>query len=323
MLAQTYANGLAVGLLNDSEWSDYQRVSAEITPNFGVAGSWVGLIAHYVDANNYFFAAIRGDETFGIYRRLNGVDTLLREGTYYPFYPLQATLIVDGANIALLVNSEYNFVQVTDNSPSRGRAGLATWQARADFDDIHVAATEEFGLLFKDYSAFGGIYGQNFTERGGNWQPLQDEEGNNAGFAQLNPTGVALAYIGTPVENQEIIARARLNSFNSAVPGAWFGLLARYVDPQNYYYVAVRSTNTVQIRKRMNGVVTVLAAANFTTQPPLYNNFRFRVINDQLQLFVDDALVASAHDDDLARGQYGLATSGAAATWESVTVMQP
>jgi hypothetical protein len=48
-----------------------------------------------------------------------------------------------------------------------------------------------------------------------------------------------------------------------------------------------------------------------------------RVINDQLQLFVNDALVASAHDRDIARGQYGIATYRNRTTWESITVVQP
>ncbi len=38
-------------------------------------------VARYVDANNYYYVAVRNNGTFGIYRRLNGVETLIREGT--------------------------------------------------------------------------------------------------------------------------------------------------------------------------------------------------------------------------------------------------
>jgi hypothetical protein len=36
-------------LVTDSDWSDYQRVEADITPTFNAATGWAGLIARYVD----------------------------------------------------------------------------------------------------------------------------------------------------------------------------------------------------------------------------------------------------------------------------------
>jgi hypothetical protein len=100
-------------------------------------------------------------------------------------------------------------------------------------------------------------------------------------------------------------------------------LLARFVDAGNYYYVAVRNSNQVQIRKKVNGVITILASANFTAVPGQTYAFRFRVIGDMLQLFVNSALVASAHDGEIKSGQYGIGTYRAAATWSNFTVLQP
>ena len=151
VLAQSYANGLAVALVNNSDWTDSQRIEADIAPTFSVAGGWVGLVAHYVDADNYYFVAIRNDNTFGIYRRLNGVNTLLRAGTSAGPLPSHVTLIVNDGVLTVRINNQDTSV-ATDRSLSRGRAGLATFAARADFDDVHVAATTEaFQLLAKDY----------------------------------------------------------------------------------------------------------------------------------------------------------------------------
>ncbi len=97
-----------------------------------------------------------------------------------------------------------------------GRAGLATSFARADFDDVHVAATNPMSLLTKNYAAFGSIRGREFTEIGGNWEILLDEEGNHQALAQLNANGNALAVIGIPVANQQITSVARIGSFNSS-----------------------------------------------------------------------------------------------------------
>lgn len=323
VLAQNYANGLAVALVNNSGWTDSQRIEADIAPTFSVAGGWVGLVAKYVDADNYYFVAIRNDNTFGIYRRLNGVNTPLREGTSAGPRPSHVTLIVNDGALTVRINNQYSSV-ATDRSLSSGRAGLATFHARADFDDVHVAATTEpVVLLAKNYLNDGGDNTRPMTEVGGNWQVQQDEAGNPVALSQTDASGNARAFTGTPVENQEIISFARLDSYGSSQTGAWFGFLARYVDARNYYYVTVRGTNQIDIRKMVNGVITVLASANYTAPPGAYREYRLRVINDQLQLFVNGALVVSAQDNDIARGQYGIATYRTRATWENITVTQP
>ncbi len=45
---------------------------------------------------------------------------------------------------------------VTDNSLSRGRGGVVTWLARADFDDVHVAGTDQYVPLFTREYGFAG-----------------------------------------------------------------------------------------------------------------------------------------------------------------------
>ena len=67
----------------------------------------------------------------------------------------------------------------------------------------------------------------------------------------------------------------------------------------------------------------MLASANFTATLGQYHDVRFLVINDQLQLYVDDSLVATAHDCDITSGKYGLATYRAKANWEWFSVVQP
>jgi hypothetical protein len=328
VLAQSNASGLAISLATQSDWTDYQRVEADIVQTFGGAGSWVGLVARYTDANNYYYAAIRPDETFGVYKRVNGVETLLYAGTYYRPEFTGATLIVDGAELYLKVGEGF-FPIGTDRSLRRGRAGLATRQARADFDDVHVVGTAEYGLYHRDWGRWGNDWEVDLTTIGGNWQvPYQEAEeeegdGYRLGLKQLDLGGDARAYVGTPVANVDMNARVRLDTFGAAPQSAWFGFLARYVDARNYYYVTVRRTGKIDIRKQVNGVVTVLASGSFTAVPGRDYDLQFRVINDQLQVFVDRRLMASAHDAAIARGQYGLATYRAAATWETLAVLQP
>jgi len=258
---------------------------------------------------------------------VNGVDTLLAQGSFYNTMTptFRPTLAVDGNRIIV----DFGFQQgptITDNSLTHGRGGVATWLARADFDDVHVAATDVYSLFEREYGAGGSDYESGLHELSGNWSVLEisdPEESSLAGLAQIDTNGDARAVIGTPVANQDLITRMRVDSFGASQQGAWAGLLARYVDANNFYYVTIRSTGQVQIRKNVNGVITVLASANFTAALGKYYDVEFLVINDQLQLYVEHQLVATAHDHALTSGKYGLATYKAAANWDSLGVLQP
>jgi hypothetical protein len=327
VLAQNAGTGLAVALANETDWTDYQRVEADITPTFGVTGSWVALVARYVDADNYYYLAIRDNNTYGIYKRVNGVDTLLLDRTFYNTHgtTYRAALRVNGP----IIETRFSFQGgdiVTDYSLTHGRGGVATSFARADFDDLYVAASEEYFLFSRQYSGDYYDYESGMHELSGDWDVQQTCDSESCwlnGLSQRDTSGNAVAIIGTPVANQEINTTLRVDSFAASQSGAWAGLLARYVDANNHYYVTVRATGQIQIRKIVNGVITVLGSANLT--PVLGTSFDLRllVINDQLQLYVDDALVVTAHDRAIASGIYGVASYRATANWGSFSARLP
>jgi hypothetical protein len=255
------------------------------------------------------------------------VDTLLFESTFYnsrqPTF--RASLRVSGNKVDVYFSFQQGAV-VTDNSLTHGRGGVVTWLARADFDDLHVSATDEYELFYREWGFGGNDYESGMHELSGHWAVLQggdEEESYLAGLYQSDTSGDARAIIGTPVANQELTSWLKVNSFAASQTGAWVGMVARYVDAKNYYYVTMRASGQIQIKKIVNGVITVLASSNFTAVLGQVYRVRFLVINDQLQLYVDEALVASAHDADIASGQYGIATYRAAATWDLFGVVQP
>ena len=323
VLAQSASSGLAVAVMTDGDWTDQQRVEADITPAFGTGG-WVGLVARYVDADNYYYLRIRDNQTLGIYKRVNGVDTLLNEDCSLQPAPrtFRATLDVSGNRIN--ASAQNMGVGTIDNSLTHGRGGVATFMARADFDDVHITGTDIYGLLDRCWSQ--SDYDIGLDVLSGDWAVLDDGDPENSsltGLWQLDTSGNAVAVIGVPVPNQDINARMKLTSYAASQQGAWFGLIARYVDARNHYYVTVRSTGQIQIRKIVNGVITVLSTSNFTAVPNRYYDVQFLVINDQLHLYVDQVLVGNAHDRDLTSGRYGIATYRAAANWDTLQVLQP
>jgi hypothetical protein len=327
VLSQGSSNGLAIATVAGTDWTDYQRVQADITPGFGGTGSWVGLVARHVDANNYYSLVARANQTFGIYKRVNGVDTLLYESFFQYTSPpvLHVTLAVAGNQIRVDLGDQQT-ATVTDDSLTHGRGGVATWMARADFDDVHVAATDVYGLFYREWGYFGDDISSGLDELSGDWrveEVIDGPESYLSGLQQRDASGDARAVIGTPVPNQQLTARMRVDSFGAAPQAAWIGLLARYVDANNFYSVTIRRTGEIQIRRVLNGVISVLASANFTAVPGQYYDVRFQLINDQLTLYVDDVRVASAHDRRIASGRYGLATYRARANWDWFSVVQP
>ena len=327
VLAQTATSGLSLALVNDSDWNYYQRIEAEIAPTFGAADGWVGLVARYVDANNYYYVAVRNNGTFGIYRRLNGVETLIREGTSAGPLPSRVQLIVDDDEISVYINQQFAVAHFPiDRSLPHGRAGLATFRATADFDDVHVAATGPRQLLRNLYSPDGDFVITDVTPFtntiGGDWQLQRDSNGFINALQQLDSSRTAYATIGGQARSQEIDVFSQINSVSSET-AAWVGVFGRYVDQSTHYQAILRVTNRVEIRKTVNGVVTVLAAANYPLARDRYQSVRFRLVEDQLQLFVNRTLVLSARDDEIPQGQFGIATHRATATWSQVFVKQP
>ncbi len=106
-------------------------------------------------------------------------------------------------------------------------------------------------------------------------------------------------------------------------PGVIVWSRGRYVDSQNYYYLSVRSSNSLQIRKVVNGVVTVLKTVTLTIQPGGNHDYGLEVRGNELSAIVDGIVLARALDDSLTSGQYGLATYRAGATFSRVSAVQP
>ena len=109
----------------------------------------------------------------------------------------------------------------------------------------------------------------------------------------------------------------------ASTSAGWFGLLARWVDAHTYYYLAVRSNGRLDIRKKVNGTITVLKSVPFAATPGTYYRFKFAVVGNELHAYVNDVFVAGAIDSAITKGQYGIGTSGSAATFQNFTVEQP
>ena len=156
--------------------------------------------------------------------------------------------------------------------------------------------------------------------RGGQW--AYDSSTEYQGFRQTDTSGQAFAIKGEVMQDQSVAVSGRLDQFASTDPVSWYGVIARYADANNYYYLSARSSNQLQIRKVVNGVTTVLKAVSYTTVPGKYQTLTLTVIGNELTAMVGDVVMARAIDNDITEGRFGFGTYRASAGFTYIRVQQ-
>lgn len=142
--------------------------------------------------------------------------------------------------------------------------------------------------------------------------------GNSRVYRQSNTTGDARAILDEPVTaNQSIEADVKLNSFGST---SWAGLITRYTDPSNFYYLMIWNNQTVQIRRMVNGVFEPVAVAPFNPVAGRTYRLRLESVGTSLRGYVDGQLMVQGRDTSLASGRAGLTMWKTAAEYDNVIV---
>jgi pectate lyase len=143
-------------------------------------------------------------------------------------------------------------------------------------------------------------------------------------FTQPNTGGGAYMVSGYASGTDQIIrARMRATQFNGT--DRWFGLIGRYVDAQNYYYVTLRNSNQISLKKLSSGGVTTLDSA--ATTPVTVNTWydlRLDIVGTKLRVYVNGLLVLEAADSSPhAKGRAGVGAYKTAAEADDFLVVQP
>ncbi|MES1263128.1 MAG: hypothetical protein ABUL69_02150, partial [Peristeroidobacter soli] len=214
---------------------------------------------------------------------------------------------VDGA---LLLDAD-----VAD-APSAGSAGVIMNRARADFDNVMVTPSPLTTVFTQDFAttapggwAFSGS---------GQWEVA------NGAYAQNSVAAEARDVIGGPTGDQIVEARVRPIAWSTAgTAEPWAGVLARYVDTNNYYYLHLRRGGTVSLRKLVNGVITTLASATFPVSVNTQYTLRLEAVGTELRGYVNGNVVLQATDSSLIQGIGGVMTNKAAVRFDDYLAYQP
>lgn len=324
---QSSPTGEYRALLNNSDWEE-QSIEADIKPTaFGSSYGWAGLAVRHLDDANYYAVALGYPGVVELRFVRNGVSTTMMQkplpivaGRSY-----HVSLQAYGTMITVRIDGKEFLWSTEAQRIPKGSAALLGNETTADYDNVVVAEVGQrpiFGLFYSNcYGPLTSARSPEWTINGtGNWS-CASETGQNI-MQQTSIAGDARAMVGTPTDDQIVTTRARATVFGAG-QDRWFGIAARYVDASNYYFLSVRNSNTLSLRKVVNGAVTVLGTVSFTVRPNTWYDLRLDAVGNELRGFINGAQVLTATDASHASGQGGIVTYRTAAEYANYLAWQP
>jgi len=168
--------------------------------------------------------------------------------------------------------------------------------------------------LFADDFEDGNSSG--WSTNGGSWSVTTD---GSRVLRQGGTSSDARAIAGTTSwTDYTVRTRVKPTAFNGG--NRFVAVLARVQNSTNYYYLALRSNNTVELKRLVNGSSTTLDTASLTVSTGTWYTLELQVAGSALRGYVNGALVTEASDSRWASGRVGVATFYASANFDDVAV---
>lgn len=318
---QSSLAGDSRAVLESSEGTD-QAIEADIRPTaFSGNDRWAGLAVRYVDPSNYYYVTLRSSGSIQLRRIVDGVFSTLAlqsvpivAGRNYRVH-LQAL----GENLRVYVDGRLLLWSEDDALPA-GRVALVGYRTSADFDNVLVEDIGQNSIYdFQNDLCEQSRIDAHWTTNGGSWTC------DGGPLLQTSVAGDARAVTGVSTDDQVVRARVRATSF-AAPSGSqerWVGISTRYRDTGNYYYLSLRSSNQISLRKLVNGSITVLRSAPLDVAAGNWYDLKLEAIGNQVRGYVNGALVLQATDSSHSTGRSGTVTFKAAAEYDGFLAYQP
>lgn len=305
--------------LDNSHSTDHSIIADVKHVSFGTSG-WYGVFARYTDADNYYYVKISGS-TAEIKKMVGGSFSTLDSVSYTPSTSVFRTLqfVVEGSgstDLKLYIDGAL-VCSFTDSSGlPAGKAGLLAYHANVKYDNVSISPVAGGTVLVAD----------DFAGGDGNWNELSGSWAVSSGWYRQSATTNtdSRTHQGGAVTNQSVEADARALQ-NPLPTNKWFGVLARFTDANNYYYLILRQNNMVELKKIVGGSFSLLDDASFTVAPNTTYTLKLEVIGTALRGYVNGQLLVRANDTSLPSGTNGAAlmTSGLSAEFDDVLVTAP
>jgi hypothetical protein len=143
------------------------------------------------------------------------------------------------------------------------------------------------------------------------------QSGNSRVFRQASTVGDAGAVLDAyDWTSQSIQADVKPTAVNGN--DRWVGLATRRTDAANYYYVSLRSSGIIQLKRLQGGVISTIDSASVPWALNRTYRLRLESVGTLHRVYVDGALVLEAWDTELSHGRAALLSYRAAADYDNV-----
>ena len=177
---------------------------------------------------------------------------------------------------------------------------------------LHASLPVQAATLFSDDFESGS---SQWTVQSGTWSVISD--GSNV-YNQTNTGITARSTAGSSAwADYTIQARVKL------VSGSYAMLMARYQDSDNYYFMTLRSTGTVEIKRMLgssSGTALQTHSGVLSPATGAWYTATLKVEGSSLQGYIDGDLVLDVNDSTFTTGLIGLGTASGAAEFDDVIV---
>lgn len=330
---QASTAGDAGAVFDAADWTQ-QSIQADVRPT-AINGNnrWVGLATRRTDASNYYYVTLRGSGIIELKRNQGGSFATLDSAAVPWVLNRNYRLRLESVGTLHRVYVDDALVlEARDDALTHGRAALLSYRAAADFDNVIVSPYAKQTIYFAQDGSISDpprTQPQPWAYSGvGTWQWEWQETSPttaNEFFRQISTAGDARAAIGPErIPNTDQIVEARVRPRTFATAGdPWFGVMARYADPSNYVYLSLRRSNSLTLRKVVNGGIVQLGSAPLTVTPDSWYALRLEAVGSQLRAYVNGELVLEATDPQPSIGRVGLVGYRTAADYDDIRAVVP
>jgi hypothetical protein len=330
VLRQDSLAGEAAAHLTAIDWAD-QSIEADMRPlEFAGSGRWFGLVTRRTDALNYYYVTFRAPGTISLRRMRNGVVTELGWASLRGGYALgrnyRVRLESVGDQHVVFVDG-FPRVRAKDTALTRGHPGVAGYRTRFEVDNVVVSNATRLLLRFDSWARHWASGWH--TLESGSWELVEepiDEDGDGESdfyvLRQSDSANEVRWFSRIATGNQVVSARIRPRSYGAS--SSWVGIAAQVKDERNYYYLTLRRSNQLSLRRMVNGQVQVIATVPQTVTAGAWHDLRLEIIGTQIRAFVNGDLKIQATDSTISgAGRNALLMYKTAADWESYMAYHP
>ncbi|HEX8369663.1 MAG TPA: LamG-like jellyroll fold domain-containing protein [Pyrinomonadaceae bacterium] len=210
---------------------------------------------------------------------------------------------------------QHNSIQVTNAKTHRNLIILALIFGGTLFALLlNFTSAAQTQKLFTDNFEDGDSNG--WTKSGGTWSVVAD---GSQVFKQSGLSSDARSLAGSPSwTDYAVEARIKPLQFNGS--NRFVALIARAQSNTSYYYLALRSNNTLELKKLVSGSSTTLATKSFPVTTQSWYSVKLEVAGTSLKAYVNGTLQLSATDSQFRAGNIGGATYYASAEFDDFAV---